>query len=1114
MSTEIKVPDIGDFKNVEIIEVLVKEGEQINKNDPLITLESDKSSVEVPSPLAGTISELKVKVGDKVSQGDLLGLINGEGKLVAENVSQEKILPETERIINDAEESTKKELKNIFQIQIPDIGDFKSVEIIEILIKEGDHLKKGEPVITLESDKSSMEIPSPISGLIKEIKVKIGDKVSEGSVIATAESQDKHSSNIEKLEDTNVKKIEDPIKRNTISRIKVENSKIYSGNTNINDIDPQETNEWIESLESVVKRDGSERAHYLLTQLIKEAYIAGSNIPFTQKTPYVNTIPTELEAKSPGDQEIERKIRSLIRWNAAATVVRANKISSELGGHIATFASAATLYDVGCNHFWRAKTDDFLGDMIFYQGHAAPGMYARSFLEGRISKEQLANFRQEAKGNGLSSYPHPWLMPNYWQFPTVSMGLGPIMAIYQARFMKYLENRGLIQKQDRKIWCFVGDGETDEVETLGAIGLATREKLDNLIFVINCNLQRLDGPVRGNGKIIQELEGTFRGAGWNVIKVIWGSYWDPLLKADKSGLLMKRMNECVDGEYQAMKAKGGAYVREKFFGKYPELSNLVSNMSDSDIWRLNRGGHDPNKVYAAYDAAIKHKGQPTVILTKSIKGYGMGKSGESINTTHQQKKLDVNDMFYFRDRFDIPLTDEQVENLEFYRPDEKSDEIQYLLERRRALGGPIPSRSSKAAPVKIEESVFESSYKSSGERKISTTMALVTILTKILRDKKTAARLVPIIPDEARTFGMEGFFQKIGIYASEGQKYEPVDSEQISSYREDKKGQVLEEGINEAGAMSSFIAAGTAYSNHDIEMLPLYIFYSMFGFQRVMDLIWAAGDSQARGFLIGATAGRTTLAGEGLQHQDGHSQIMSSMIPNCISYDPTYAYELAIIVEDGLKRMHENQENIFYYITTMNENYVHPEMPKHVQKENVLQGMYLFKSFENKGKTKVQLLGSGTIFNEVLQAAEILSNEYGVDSDVWSVTSFNELRKNGMEIERRNLLNPEKEKEKSFVEKCLDGRSGPIISATDYMRIHGEQIRPYINESYYAFGTDGYGRSDTREKLREFFEVNKEYIVTNTLSILAKEQKIASSVAQKAFEKYNIDQNKPIPTKL
>lgn len=1017
MATEIRIPDIGDFKNVEIIEVLVKEGDQINKNDTIITLESDKSSVEVPSPFSGTIRQLKVKVGNKVSQGDLLGLIDSDEQQKQEKSTEEKILPETEKIIKDAEES------------------------------------------------SGPEHEPPV------------------------------------IENKNLK-------------TEIKNKKIYSGTTNINDIDPEETNEWIESLESVVKRDGSERAHYLLTKLINEAYIAGSTIPFTQKTPYVNTIPTELEVKSPGNQEIEKKIRSLIRWNAAAMVVRANKVSSELGGHIATFASAATLYDVGCNHFWRAKTDNFLGDMVYYQGHAAPGMYARSFLEGRISEKQLINFRQEAKGNGLSSYPHPWLMPDYWQFPTVSMGLGPIMAIYQARFMKYLENRGLIPKQERKVWCFIGDGETDEVETLGAIGLASREKLDNLIFVINCNLQRLDGPVRGNGKIIQELEGTFRGAGWNVLKVIWGSYWDPLLKADKSGLLMKRMNECVDGEYQAMKAKGGAYVREKFFGKYPELANLISNMSDSDIWRLNRGGHDPNKVYAAYDAATKHKGQPTVVLTKSIKGYGMGKSGESINTTHQQKKLDVNDMFYFRDRFDIPLTDKQVENLEFYRPDENSEEIQYLLERRKALGGPIPSRSSKAVPVKIDSSVFESSYKSSGERKISTTMALVSILTKILRDKKTAARLVPIIPDEARTFGMEGFFQKVGIYASEGQKYEPEDSEQISSYREDKKGQVLEEGINEAGAMSSFIAAGTSYSNHDLEMLPLYIFYSMFGFQRVMDLIWAAGDSQARGFLIGATAGRTTLAGEGLQHQDGHSQIMASTIPNCVSYDPTYAYELAIIVEDGLKRMHEKQENIFYYITTMNENYLHPEMPKHVKKEDILQGMYLLKEFDNKGKAKVQLMGSGTILNEVLQAAEILSSEYEIDSDVWSVTSFNELKKNGMEVERKNLLHPEKDREQSFVEKCLEGRSGPIISATDYMRTYGEQIRPYIKENYYAFGTDGYGRSDTRKKLREFFEVNKEYIVANTLSILSKEQKIAAKIAQEAFEKYKIDQAKPIPTKL
>jgi len=1017
MTTEIRVPDIGDFKNVEIIEVLIKEGDQINKNDTIITLESDKSSVEVPSPFSGTIGQLKVKVGDKVSQGDLLGLMDGDEQQKQEKPITEKILPETERIIKDAEETSK--------------------------------------------------------------------PTSESLII-----------------------------ENKNPRMEIKNQKIYTGITNINDIDPEETNEWIESLEGVVKRDGSERAHYLLTKLINEAYIAGSTIPFTQKTPYVNTIPTELEAKSPGNQEIEKKIRSLIRWNAAAMVVRANKVSPELGGHIATFASAATLYDVGCNHFWRAKTDNFLGDMVYYQGHAAPGMYARSFLEGRISEEQLINFRQEAKGNGLSSYPHPWLMPDYWQFPTVSMGLGPIMAIYQARFMKYLENRGLIPKQDRKVWCFIGDGETDEVETLGAIGLATREKLDNLIFVINCNLQRLDGPVRGNGKIIQELEGTFRGAGWNVLKVIWGSYWDPLLKADKSGLLMKRMNECVDGEYQAFKAKGGAYVREKFFGKYPELTNLISNMSDSDIWRLNRGGHDPNKVYAAYDSATKHKGQPSVILTKTIKGYGMGKSGESINTTHQQKKLGLDDMFYFRDRFDIPLTDKQVENLEFYKPDEKSEEIQYLKERRKFLGGPIPSRSSNATPIKIDSSVFESSYKSSGERQISTTMALVTILTKILRDKNTAARLVPIIPDEARTFGMEGFFQKVGIYASEGQKYKPVDSDQISSYREDKKGQVLEEGINEAGAMSSFIAAGTAYTNHDIEMLPLYIFYSMFGFQRVMDLIWAAGDSQARGFLIGATAGRTTLAGEGLQHQDGHSLIMASMIPNCVSYDPTYAYELAIIVEEGLKRMHEKQENIFYYITTMNENYLHPEMPKHVKKEDVLQGMYLLKEFENKGKAKVQLMGSGTILNEVLLAAEILSNEYGIDSDVWSVTSFNELKKNGMEVERSNLLNPEKEREQSFVEKCLEGRSGPIISATDYMRTYGDQIRPYVKENYYAFGTDGYGRSDTRKKLREFFEVNKEYIVANTLSILAKEQKIAAKVAQEAFEKYKIDQSKPMPTKL
>ena len=699
MSTEIKVPDIGDFKNVEIIEILIKEGDEVNKNDPIITIESDKSSVEIPSPFSGKISELKVKVGDKVSEGSLIGFIDTNEQAPSETIKEEKIFPETEKIIKDAEETLQNNSGNqssTIDIEIPDIGDFKNVEIIEILVKEGDQINKNDPILSLESDKSSMEVPSPVTGTIKQLKVSVGDKVSMGSVIAAVESKDtaKQSSSQKKpgpvVTETSSIIQNTPATSRPEPRIEIKNNQLYSSVPNINDIDPTETNEWIESLSAVVKRDGAERAHYLLSQLIDQAYIAGSNLPYTQNTPYINTIPPELEAKSPGDQEIERKIRSLIRWNAAAMVVRANKISPELGGHIATFASAATLYDVGCNHFWRAKSEDFLGDMVFYQGHAAPGMYARSYLEGRINEEQLINFRQEAKGNGLSSYPHPWLMPNYWQFPTVSMGLGPIMSIYQARFMKYLQNRGLIPDQNRKVWTFIGDGETDEPETLGAIGLASREKLDNLIFVVNCNLQRLDGPVRGNGKIIQELEGTFRGAGWNVIKVIWGSYWDPLLRADKTGLLMKRMNECVDGEYQAMKAKGGSYVREKFFGKYPELSKLVSNMSDADIWRLNRGGHDPNKVYAAYDAATKHKGQPTVILTKSIKGYGMGKSGESINTTHSQKKLDVDDMFYFRDRFEIPLTDKQVENLEFYRPDENSEEIQYLRERRAKLGGPIP----------------------------------------------------------------------------------------------------------------------------------------------------------------------------------------------------------------------------------------------------------------------------------------------------------------------------------------------------------------------------------------------------------------------------------------
>ena len=1027
------------------------------------------------------------------------------------------------------------------EIPVPDIGDFESVEIIEVLIKVGDIINKNDPIVTLESDKSSVEVPSPFEGKISSLKVKVGDKVSKGSILASIESNNLKTKEVnikkeifekkeDKTKEVNIKKeifekkednvlpVTEKIIKQAEAAISHDVKKPVTQKTHIHqngaDIDPVETQEWLDSIESVLKKDGSDRAQYLLKKIINETYKDGSNQQLTRITPYINTIPVESEVKSPGDQNMERRIRSLIRWNSAAMVVKANKKNPELGGHIGTFASAATLYDVGMNHFWRAKNNKFGGDLVYFQGHSAPGIYARAFLEGRLSAKQLENFRQEVGADGLSSYPHPWLMPKFWQFPTVSMGLGPVLSIYQARFTKYLINRGLIKDEGRKVWTFLGDGETDEPESLGAIALASREKLDNLIFVINCNLQRLDGPVRGNGKIIQELEGIFRGAGWNVIKVIWGSYWDQLLAKDKTGLLIKRMNECVDGEYQAFKANDGSYVREKFFGKYPELKDLVSTMTDRDIWKLNRGGHDPHKVYAAYEEAIKTKGKPTVILAKTIKGYGMGKSGESINITHQQKKLGEEDLLYYRDRFDIPLTDKQVRDVEFYKPDEKSDEIKYLKERRMKLGGNLPERTSYAKPIKKPaKDIFENMLKSSGEREMSTTMALVRMLTNLLRDKNIAPRLVPIIPDEARTFGMEGFFRKIGIYAHEGQKYEPEDSEQLSSYREDKKGQVLEEGITETGAMSSFIAAGTSYTNHDLEMIPVYTFYSMFGFQRVMDLIWSAGDSQTRGFLIGATSGRTTLAGEGLQHQDGHSQLLASTIPNCVSYDPTFAYELAIIFQDGLRRMHDEQENIFYYLTTMNENYNHPGMPKD-SKTGILKGMYLYKEFKNKGKTNVQLLGSGTILREMIMAAEILSKEYDIDSDVWSVTSFNELRKEGMTVERKNLLNPTLKPDQSYVESCLNKKDGPIIAASDYMRSFADQIRPYISKAFYSFGTDGYGRSDSRKNLRKFFEVDKEHIVAYTLSVLAKEQLLPSKLADEAMKKYKIDQNKPIPTVL
>ena len=1009
------------------------------------------------------------------------------------------------------------------KLLVPDIGDFENVEVIELLVKEGEEIAKNDPVVTIESDKSSVEIPSTLSGIIEKIKVKVGDKVSKGDLIlSVAGSSEKHSSSktipkdtenlIKEAEKSLEKKQEQTIHTNNSDRKKPEMIQVV----NDGDIDPLETNEWLESLTAVIEKDGNERAHYLIKELINKSYMEGANIPYTQNTPYINTIPVSEEKKSNGDQNIERRIRSLIRWNSAAMVVRANKKFPELGGHIGTFASAATLYDVGMNHFWRAKNNKFGGDLIYFQGHSAPGMYARAFLEGRLNEKQLDSFRQEVNPGGLSSYPHPWLMPNFWQFPTVSMGLGPMLAIYQARYMKYLINRGLIKDEGRKVWAFLGDGEMDEPESLGAIGLAAREKLDNLIFVINCNLQRLDGPVRGNGKIIQELEGIFRGAGWNVIKVIWGSYWDPLLANDKTGHLIKVMNETVDGEYQAMKARDGAYVREKFFGKYPETKELISSFSDKDIWRLNRGGHDPHKVFAAYDKASKNIGSPTVVIAKTIKGYGMGKSGESVNTTHQTKKLDIDDLMYYRDRFDVPLTDKQVQNIEYYKPDQNSLEIKYIKERRLQLGGFIPERTTYAKPIKAPpKNIFDNMKESTGKKEMSTTMALVRMLTNLLRDKNVASRLVPIIPDEARTFGMEGFFQKIGIYAHEGQKYEPVDSEQLSSYREDKKGQVLEEGITEAGSMSSWIAAGTAYSNHDIEMIPIYLFYSMFGFQRVGDFAWAAGDSQARGFLIGATSGRTTLAGEGLQHQDGHSHLLASTIPNCVSYDPTFAYELAVIFRDGLKRMHENKENIFYYITTLNENYPHPEIPNEKGiEDSILKGMYKIKSINNNKKTKITLLGSGSILREMLEASEILNKDYKIDSDVWSVTSYNELRKDGLEIERYNLLNPDEKPKETYVEKCLKNSEGPILAASDYMRISSDQIRPYTSKSFYSLGTDGYGRSDTRKNLRNFFEVDKKYIVTYALSVLSKEQLIASKYAEEAIKKYNIDKNKPMPTKL
>ncbi|MEJ2591882.1 MAG: pyruvate dehydrogenase (acetyl-transferring), homodimeric type [Candidatus Thiodiazotropha sp.] len=876
------------------------------------------------------------------------------------------------------------------------------------------------------------------------------------------------------------------------------------------DIDPQETQEWLEALEAVLENEGVDRAHFIIERMVDKARRSGAYLPFSANTAYVNTIPVSKQRRFPGDRTMERRIRSFIRWNAMAMVVQANRLSTELGGHISSFASGATLYDVGFNHFFHAPTKERDGDLIFFQGHSAPGVYARAYLEGRLSEDQLYSFRQEVEGQGLSSYPHPWLMPNFWQFPTVSMGLGPLMAIYQARFMRYLHDRGVVDTDERKVWAFCGDGEMDEPEALGAISLAGRERLDNLVFVINCNLQRLDGPVRGNGKIIQELEAVFRGAGWNVIKVIWGGYWDPLFARDKNGILLKRMEECVDGDYQAYKAKGGAYTREHFFGKYPELEEMVANMTDEDIWRLNRGGHDPHKVYAAYAEAVAHKGQPTVILAKTVKGYGMGVAGEGQNITHSQKKMGEAALKAFRDRFNIPISDDQIGAAPFYKPPADSEEMKYMHERRQALGGYLPQRRAKVEPLEVpplEE--FKALLEGSGDREQSTTMAFVRLLNMLIRDKRIGKQIVPIVPDEARTFGMEGMFRQLGIYSSVGQLYEPVDADQVMFYREDKKGQILQEGINEAGAMSSWIAAATAYSNHGINMIPFYIYYSMFGFQRIGDLAWAAGDMQARGFLLGGTAGRTTLAGEGLQHQDGHSHLLASTIPNCVAYDPTFAYELTVIVQDGIRRMYQAQESVFYYITVMNENYVQPPMPKGVE-EGIVRGIYPLQK-GGKHKLRVQLLGSGTILREVMVAAELLEKDFQVSADVWSVTSFNELRRDGMDVERWNMLHPEKKPRTSYVADQLRGKAGPVIAATDYIRSYAEQIRPYLSAKYSVLGTDGFGRSDMRSQLRKFFEVNRYYVVVAALKALADEGAIKPEVVSQALKKYKIDTEKPNP---
>jgi len=879
---------------------------------------------------------------------------------------------------------------------------------------------------------------------------------------------------------------------------------------NIPDIDPQETLEWLAALDGVLAAEGANRAQFLIEALIDKARRSGAYLPFSANTAYINTIPVEKQVKLPGDFNIEQRIRHAVRWNAMAMVLRANK-DTNVGGHIASFASAAMLYDVGFNHFWHAPSGGHGGDLVFVQGHSAPGVYARAFMLGRLTTEQMDNFRQEVDGKGISSYPHPWLMPDFWQFPTVSMGLGPLMAIYQARFMKYMEDRGLAQTEGRKVWAFMGDGEMDEPESMGAIGMAARENLDNLIFVVNCNLQRLDGPVRGNGKIIQELESDFRGSGWNVIKIIWGRHWDALLARDKQGILMRRMMECVDGEYQTFKSKDGAYVREYFFNT-PELKELVADYSDDDIWNLNRGGHDPFKVYAGFHEAVNHKGQPTVILAKTIKGYGMGESGEAQNITHQQKKMSHDAIRKFRDRFQIPVADDKLDEVAYVTFPEGSPELEYMRARRMELGGYLPARRGKAPPLATPElAVFERFLKSTEDREVSTTMAFVQILQLLLRDKNLGKHIVPIVPDESRTFGMEGLFRQLGIWNQQGQLYTPQDSEQLMFYKESKNGQILQEGINEAGGMCDWIAAATSYSTHGVPTIPFYIFYSMFGFQRVGDLAWAAGDMRCRGFLLGGTAGRTTLNGEGLQHEDGHSHLISATIPNCISYDPTFGYELAVIIQDGLRRMCAEQQDVYYYLTVMNENYRQNAMPEGAA-PSIIKGMYLYAAGAKKPKgPRVQLLGSGTIFREVIEAAALLEADWGVTADLWACPSFTELAREGMGVARENLLSPAAKPKTSHVERCLSETTGPVIAATDYMRAFAEQIRPYVPRRYVVLGTDGFGRSDTREKLRHFFEVDRYYVTVAALKALADEGAIPAAKAAEAMNRYKLDPAKRAP---